>query len=829
MRHLMWANVLASLVILKVSLTEPNKASLVEPSIGALSSVYDETESGLNATVAEDAVSIGMVQGSDSKSKRSVTKLGMPRAMAGMGYADQTDGIKQAAGHLEGNPVSGKVIRLPWIHQANNEPYFGNSAPILVHHVDEDDLKRTDTLTAGGTSLPLDKGGYDVKSQGEPETWPFTDHWYSRQRPLSENQFDYFNYMDASPHVAPINSASTGHDLARTPVAKHSVLVNADLPAENERAIEGSGTPVKEMLETSMLQAGDSAVGNAQSNNMKDFNSQQNEVNTANVHNNIQIDQPFKDYYEPQIPIYGHADDHTKSIQDSKKEGAAGTEHGQPGYAPSQQIVNVLDQGAMQQREPPVDTEYIGMPQNVARDEEYRRLSKQDVAAGQPLLLGASEIDETKAESQRNADSAYRHDQHHNAKDNEYDSSVGLPFDDIDFDRCEYKETDGAPIFADRRNPGMYITCSTYGTPVRLPCPTSTYFSDNLKTCVPEGFVESSCGNRCANGECIYDAKKGEYACSCNVGYTGDNCTEKIDYCREFGSRCGPGRCINQVGTYVCDCGYGLIGHSCDEANQVPCSTQFVHEGGRLDRRTYHPFGSDHTAYVTCFTKDSFVVRRCKEGQYWDQSALACISHKPSEANDGCEQYPCLFGGQCVPDPDSTTEEKYKCICAPGYFGKNCEYIIDHCKPNPCNGNPCKSLANPPGYYCQCPNNVYDDCCCNDVENRCDTKARGGFYAETDGMFVHCTPDGRAFVKRCPPGFWFDEQKLTCVKYYKIRGNTGGIHKFSNQGRNQRSHQEELKIGDNKTTVKRSVHLDNEDALTRDIDVSPPSADIIAN
>lgn len=35
----------------------------------------------------------------------------------------------------------------------------------------------------------------------------------------------------------------------------------------------------------------------------------------------------------------------------------------------------------------------------------------------------------------------------------------------------------------------------------------------------------------------------------------------------------------------------------------------------------------------------------------------------------------------------------YECLCAPGFYGKNCDAVIDACYGNPCtNGATCKVL-----------------------------------------------------------------------------------------------------------------------------------------
>lgn len=56
---------------------------------------------------------------------------------------------------------------------------------------------------------------------------------------------------------------------------------------------------------------------------------------------------------------------------------------------------------------------------------------------------------------------------------------------------------------------------------------------------------------------------------------------------------------------------------------------------------------------------------------------------------DACYTFPCQNGATCKPKP----LRDYECICAPGYHGTNCEYVIDACYGNPCeSGGTCKVL-----------------------------------------------------------------------------------------------------------------------------------------
>lgn len=46
---------------------------------------------------------------------------------------------------------------------------------------------------------------------------------------------------------------------------------------------------------------------------------------------------------------------------------------------------------------------------------------------------------------------------------------------------------------------------------------------------------------------------------------------------------------------------------------------------------------------------------------------------------DTCVSQPCMNGGTCV-----NTKESYRCDCAPGYNGVNCEKELNECLSSPC-------------------------------------------------------------------------------------------------------------------------------------------------
>ncbi|XP_042142437.1 fibropellin-1 [Ixodes scapularis] len=63
---------------------------------------------------------------------------------------------------------------------------------------------------------------------------------------------------------------------------------------------------------------------------------------------------------------------------------------------------------------------------------------------------------------------------------------------------------------------------------------------------------------------------------------------------------------------------------------------------------------------------------------------------------DDCRSLPCLFGGTCVDEVAG-----FRCLCSGGYTGESCETDIDECRSNPClNGGSCTDDVN--GFFCSC-------------------------------------------------------------------------------------------------------------------------------
>ena len=75
------------------------------------------------------------------------------------------------------------------------------------------------------------------------------------------------------------------------------------------------------------------------------------------------------------------------------------------------------------------------------------------------------------------------------------------------------------------------------------------------------------------NGACASSING--YTCTCNTGYGGINCQEKINFCSP--NPCVNGNCTQLVGGYACQCPAGYAGTRCEiyqkQCINNPCQT----------------------------------------------------------------------------------------------------------------------------------------------------------------------------------------------------------------------------------------------------------------
>lgn len=123
---------------------------------------------------------------------------------------------------------------------------------------------------------------------------------------------------------------------------------------------------------------------------------------------------------------------------------------------------------------------------------------------------------------------------------------------------------------------------------------------------------------------------------------------------------------------------------------------------------------------------------------------------------DSCYTFPCLNGATCTARPLLD----YECICAPGYHGRHCEYVIDACYGNPCeNSGTCKVLE-AGRFSCHCPSGYEGDRCETNIDDCIDNKC------ENNSTCIDLLEEYRC---ACIPGYTGDycEKKINfCSKEF---------------------------------------------------------------
>ena len=220
--------------------------------------------------------------------------------------------------------------------------------------------------------------------------------------------------------------------------------------------------------------------------------------------------------------------------------------------------------------------------------------------------------------------------------------------------------------------------------------------------------------NPCTHGTC--EAKGASYACTCEMGYRGDNCEINIDDCE--GNPCTHGTCVDGVAAYQCDCGAsGYTGKLCDtliqNCAQTPCAN-----GGAC---------TDVGASRTC-----------------DCTGTGATGTSCEVDIDECATNPCVHGS-CT-----NGKNQYTCNCGnTGYKGTNCDADIDECADNPC--DPLTTCSNSAGgFSCgNCPAGYTGTGLsgCNDV-NECNSNNGG-----CDPLTSCTNKAGGRTCGACPSGY----------------------------------------------------------------------------
>ncbi|KAF1755480.1 hypothetical protein GCK72_022049 [Caenorhabditis remanei] len=320
--------------------------------------------------------------------------------------------------------------------------------------------------------------------------------------------------------------------------------------------------------------------------------------------------------------------------------------------------------------------------------------------------------------------------------------------------------------------------------------------------------ITDQCGNNpCGNADrfsCTSKIKS--YDCSCQPGWTGDNCDSEV------GSACATSPCRqgatcvaaeNSTTGYSCICTDKQFGTNCESLCGTWCmvsESPIVNDTSNMDSDCRKTCGGNSSEYCgklssRCIVYEAGTVETdpnpCENATLCnaDIGNGVCVNWA-SDVTDGyaCACGPLWTGRQCdTPVAPACTPSpcvngtcvlreqynKYTCVCDDGFFGTNCEYA-DVCTASTClYGGTCEETNNG-GYKCNCLDQYFGNNCeqinrCNYgdpcVNGKCSTTVNGitpNFTCQCDDgwtgvncdtMIDFCVPDPCQYNSTCTPKF----------------------------------------------------------------------------
>ncbi|XP_078609400.1 sushi, von Willebrand factor type A, EGF and pentraxin domain-containing protein 1-like isoform X2 [Branchiostoma floridae x Branchiostoma japonicum] len=210
----------------------------------------------------------------------------------------------------------------------------------------------------------------------------------------------------------------------------------------------------------------------------------------------------------------------------------------------------------------------------------------------------------------------------------------------------------------------------------------------------------------------------GAYNCTCAPGYTGQTCSELINFCDSLPCQNG-GQCHPLVNDYICSCTDGWGGKECSQPASFcelnPCKNDgkcVSSAAGYICECASNQFDPDRH----CESKDLCASIHCENGGTCNSSDGRCTCASGFEGvycgltnYDPCEENPCLNDGTCEVNED--TADGYTCHCVSG-DGKYCEEP-DACSNNPClnNGTCARNVTQQDTFICDCKEGTEGDLC----------------------------------------------------------------------------------------------------------------------